>query len=862
MTIDGTTYKKLNSDYLSGLTAVTTGGVDSEVSCDELLTGTFSGRYYIVYVTEYNNNATIYGIQPYEFMAAYISETESNKLSSTFTMSDVEVVKGSEATVTVSLYTVGGDAANLSRVSDLTLTCGDDSAVTIAATETTGTYTVSASDYGIYTLTATATGDDDNKSTITGTCTLTSTFDWENNTNVACVINNSSAYAYTSSNTSTAQNAIDGNTGTSWQADYATGEYLYVDLGAQYTITAISQEWENAYATKYTYSYSNSIDDNGDLVWTDIATISKTLSSANHYDSPYDLTESVVAQYIKITANELAMNYGMNIYEFRVAGTYYGVSAIGTDNISTITLTLDDTEIYKGESTTLTVTATTKAGDAAELSKLSNFAFTDIEGVTITATETTGVYTVTTTDYGIFTITATANSDDVSSTALTGTCTLTSAFDWESNTNVALNKTAYASSNTSDAQNAIDGNTGTRWQANSTDSGEYLYVDLGAKYKITALTLVWEAAYATAYTYYYATETDTDGTPSWTRLADVTNNFTWDAGGYEEPYELESAVVAQYVKIEATSLALSYGVSFYEFRVAGTEYTTTVAVTPEFDGLLIGESVTLSSVVTDADGNTVENAEVTYTIDSTNYMTLSGSTLTAVAKGTTTVTATYNDTYTGTTTVTVAADPDNITATRYAVEADDYTGTYVAKNAIDGDYTTAWMTSDTDADVTHTLTLTLLPTYDVELVRIYWGTGNSCAYTLQTAAYNTTAENGDHVYTTVYTYSGEAEVAERTDRIFGIDMSGTDYIKLISTKNNAANSGLTIYEIECYGTKSNTQTSGISNITLDSEAAEDAPINVYSITGTLVRQGVEASEATDGLTPGFYIVGNKKVAVK
>ena len=609
VTIDETTYKKLNSSYLSGLTAVTTGGEDSETSYDELLTGAFSGRYYIVYVTEYNNWATTYGIQPYEFMAANISSTESNKLSSTFTMSDVEVVKGSAATVTVSLYTVGGDAAELSRVSNLTLTC-DDSAVTITSTETTGTYTVSASDYGIYTLTATATGDDDEKSTITGTCTLTS------------------------------------------------------------------------------------------------------------------------------------------------------------------------------------------------------------------------------------------------------------AFDWENNTNVALNKTAYASSNSSDAQNATDGNTGTRWQAETTTSGEYLYVDLGAQYKITALTLVWEAAYATAYTYYYATETGTDGAPSWTKLADVTNNFTWDAGGYEEPYELESAVVAQYVKIEATSLAMTYGVSFYEFRVAGTEYTTTVSVTPEFDGLLIGESVTLSSVVTDADGNTVENAEVTYTIDSTDYMTLSGSTLTAVAKGTTTVTATYNDTYTGTTTVTVAADPDNLTATRYAVETDGYTGTYVAKNAIDGDYTTAWMTSDTDADVTHTLTLTLLPTYDVELVRIYWGTGNSCAYTLQTAAYNTTAENGDYEYTTVYTYSGEAEVATRTDRIFGIGMSGTDYIKLISTKNNAANSGLTIYEIECYGTKSNTQTSGISNITLDSEAAEDAPVNVYSITGTLVRQCVEASEATDGLTPGFYIVGNKKVAVK
>jgi hypothetical protein len=42
----------------------------------------------------------------------------------------------------------------------------------------------------------------------------------------------------------------------------------------------------------------------------------------------------------------------------------------------------------------------------------------------------------------------------------------------------------------------------------------------------------------------------------------------------------------------------------------------------------------------------------------------------------------------------------------------------------------------------------------------------------------------------------------------------------------------------------------------------DKMVTVVSIDGRIVKQNVKASEAIEGLTPGIYLVGNKKVIVK
>lgn len=53
-------------------------------------------------------------------------------------------------------------------------------------------------------------------------------------------------------------------------------------------------------------------------------------------------------------------------------------------------------------------------------------------------------------------------------------------------------------------------------------------------------------------------------------------------------------------------------------------------------------------------------------------------------------------------------------------------------------------------------------------------------------------------------------------------------------------------------------TSAIDDVAADSGNLVD----VYSIFGVKVRTAVDAQDATAGLAPGLYIVGNKKVLVK
>ncbi|HEY4701807.1 MAG TPA: discoidin domain-containing protein, partial [Streptosporangiaceae bacterium] len=62
-------------------------------------------------------------------------------------------------------------------------------------------------------------------------------------------------------------------------------------------------------------------------------------------------------------------------------------------------------------------------------------------------------------------------------------------------TNLALNKTATASSTESGAypaSDAVDGNTGTRWSSAFSDP-QWLEVDLGSSQSICSVTLNWEA---------------------------------------------------------------------------------------------------------------------------------------------------------------------------------------------------------------------------------------------------------------------------------------------------------------------------------------------------------------------------------
>ena len=126
-------------------------------------------------------------------------------------------------------------------------------------------------------------------------------------------------------------------------------------------------------------------------------------------------------------------------------------------------------------------------------------------------------------------------------------------------TNLALNKTATASSLESaayPAADAVDGNTGTRWSSGFSDP-QWLEVDLGSAQSICSVSLDWENAYATA----FQIQTSTDGT-NWTTIYSTTSG----TGGTQT---LNVTGSGRYIRMYGTARATQYGYSLWEFDVYG-----------------------------------------------------------------------------------------------------------------------------------------------------------------------------------------------------------------------------------------------------------------------------------------------------
>ena len=126
-----------------------------------------------------------------------------------------------------------------------------------------------------------------------------------------------------------------------------------------------------------------------------------------------------------------------------------------------------------------------------------------------------------------------------------------------STTNLALNKTATASSTESGAypaSAAVDGNTGTRWSSAFSDP-QWLEVDLGSSQSICSVTLNWEAAYASA----FQIQTSADGS-NWTSIYSTTSG----TGGTQN---LAVTGTGRYIRMYGTARATQYGYSLWEFGV-------------------------------------------------------------------------------------------------------------------------------------------------------------------------------------------------------------------------------------------------------------------------------------------------------
>lgn len=140
------------------------------------------------------------------------------------------------------------------------------------------------------------------------------------------------------------------------------------------------------------------------------------------------------------------------------------------------------------------------------------------------------------------------------------------------NVNLALAKTATASTlenATFTANQATDGDGGTRWASSFANATEWIYVDLGSNYTLNRVVLKWEAAYATQ----YKVQLSTDNV--FTENETINTQMASDGG----TDDLAVSGTGRYLRILCTAKALApYGYSLYEIEAYGSSSTARMAL--------------------------------------------------------------------------------------------------------------------------------------------------------------------------------------------------------------------------------------------------------------------------------------------
>ncbi|WP_424531295.1 discoidin domain-containing protein [Sphaerisporangium viridialbum] len=117
------------------------------------------------------------------------------------------------------------------------------------------------------------------------------------------------------------------------------------------------------------------------------------------------------------------------------------------------------------------------------------------------------------------------------------------------------------------AGNAVDGNAGTRWASAFSDP-QWLQIDLGSAKQVCGVTLVWEAAYATAFQLQLSADAN-----AWTTVYSTTTG----TGGTQN---LTVTGTGRYLRIYLTQRATPYGDSLFEVIVHTGSGTSTPTPTP------------------------------------------------------------------------------------------------------------------------------------------------------------------------------------------------------------------------------------------------------------------------------------------
>ena len=106
------------------------------------------------------------------------------------------------------------------------------------------------------------------------------------------------------------EKAVDGSTSTRWSSEFSDPQWIYVDLGEEFTIHAVRLNWEAAYGSAYKIQVSDNASD-----WTDVY----STSSGNGGIDQIDFA-ATSARYVRMYGTGRGTPYGYSLWEFGVYG--------------------------------------------------------------------------------------------------------------------------------------------------------------------------------------------------------------------------------------------------------------------------------------------------------------------------------------------------------------------------------------------------------------------------------------------------------------------------------------------------------------------------------------------------------------
>jgi hypothetical protein len=669
-------------------------------------------------------------------------------------------------------------------------------------------------------------------------------------TPVKIAIASATASSYQGGNTAAA--AIDADLGSRWESAFTDNEWIYFDLGKQYTVRSVVFVWENASGKTYKVQGSNDAS-----FAAPIDLYSYTAAACGAKTDSLPIAAGGAFRYVRMLGQTRCTGYGYSIFDARIYGSQGSQSTPPTVAAAAAATPSPVT----GTSATLSVLGADDGGEAAL-----TYSWTS-SGPAAVAFSSSGTNaaknsTATFTKAGSYTITATIKDGDnqtvASSVNVTVNQTATTLALAPATASVAINATQQFTATANDqfgvalaTQPTVTwtvsggGSIGTTglFTAGTTAGGPYTVTATTGSLNATSTVTVTAPNNApTIATSATATPNPVTGTTATLGVlgaddgGEAALSYTWSATG---PATVSYSVngtnaakssIATFTKagsytITATIKDAQGAVVTSAVTVTVNQSLTTIVVVPANATVALNATQQFTATANDQFGIALATQPTfTWTVSGGGNIAASGLFTAATAGGPYTVKAasgSVNGTANATVTTTVTLTRLTIaTATASSVE----NGGTPVSGAIDGNATTRWASEFTDNEW---ITFDLGSPGTVKVVVLVWETASGKTYKIQgsnDAAFGTSTD--------LYSYTAAA-CGAKTDSLVLTTTGSFRYVRMLG-QTRCTGYGYSIYEARIYGSSA-----PLSAPPTIATAAAASPNPVTGTTATLSVLGAD-----------------------